>query len=133
MTEIRTAAERAALPAGTVVLSSGGTIACRHVDLDGVLFGIAASFPWDRLQLPLTVLYRPDQPQRVQPTREDVARALFEWDIAPEHPLPHPLWDDPHSARLRELWLSAADTVLALFDAQPTEAEVRDESEGGAE
>lgn len=61
------------------------------------------------------------EPERVKPSREDVARTPFQWDIAPDHPQPHPLWDDPHSARLRDLWLSAADAVLALMPGRTVE------------
>lgn len=107
--QITTAAERQALPPGTVVLSSGGTIACRHVDLDGVLFGMDVSFPWDRLQLPLTVLYRPDQPQRVQPSREEIAEAI----TGP--------WFNSRTYSLEVV----AMNVEAMFGSQPTVAEVR--------
>ena len=57
---ISTPAERAALPAGTVVRSASGTIACRHHDENvGVLFGMSTPFKWSDLSLPLTVLYLP--------------------------------------------------------------------------
>lgn len=51
----------------------------------------------------LTVLYRPDQPQRVQSSREDVARALYNSD---------------HS------YQGMTEAVLALFAQRPTVAEV---------
>lgn len=116
--QITTAAERQALPPGTVVLSSGGTIACRHVDLDGVLFGMDVSFPWDRLQLPLTVLYRPDQPQRTLPSRDALAIKLH--DIA---------CGDRCEPTAMGLQFRQADAVLALVAAQPTVAQVK--AEGG--
>ena len=57
---ISTPAERAALPAGTVVRSASGTIACRHHDENvGVLFGMSTPFKWSDLSLPLTVLHLP--------------------------------------------------------------------------
>lgn len=72
------------------------------------------------------------EPERVKPSREDVARTLFQWDIAPDHPQPHPLWDDPHSARLRDLWLSAADAVLALLPGRTVEEVKAEALEGMA-
>lgn len=53
-----------ALPIGSVVLSSAGSIACRW-DGDrtqGVIFGRAGSFPWLNLALPVTVLHQPKDP-----------------------------------------------------------------------
>jgi diacylglycerol kinase family enzyme len=50
------------LPVGAVVLSSAGSIACRW-DGDrtrGVVFGRMGTFLWKRLELPVTVLYRPE-------------------------------------------------------------------------
>ena len=55
--------------------SSDGTIACRHYSGQGVAFGDERLFPWDRLALPLTVLYRPDQPT---PTVKLSAKAVAE-------------------------------------------------------
>ena len=62
---------------------------------------------------------RPDQPQRVQPSREDVARALAAandtlWDFAPNEP------DD--------VYMRDARAALALFAQQPTVAEVKAEA-----
>lgn len=91
--------------------------------------------PWaaESIPLPWTVLYRPDaEPALVKPSREDVARTLFQWDIAPDHHQPHPLWDDPHSARLRDLWLSAADAVLALLPGRAVEEVKAEALEGMA-
>lgn len=64
--------------------------------------------------LPATVLYCPDadlEPQRVQPSREDVVRVLFN------------LCATPHAS-----FGEQADAILALFAAQPTVAEVRTEA-----
>ena len=84
MTETITTAEaRDALPPGVIVRSAAGTIACRHDGGMGVCFGVERPFEWDRLALPLTVLYRPDRPAHptVQPTltaaREAAASAVY--------------------------------------------------------
>jgi len=50
---------RDALPDGTVVRSSAGTIAARFDNSCGVLFGMSLPFPWENLTLPLTVLWEP--------------------------------------------------------------------------
>lgn len=50
---------RDALPDGTVVRSSAGTIACRFDNGRGVMFGMSLPFPWKNLALPLTVLWEP--------------------------------------------------------------------------
>ena len=73
---ITTSAERAALPVGTAIRSSAGTIACRFDEKRGVVFGSDYPFPWESLELPLTVLYRPDVPARTEPTEEQVRAAL---------------------------------------------------------
>ena len=50
-----------ALPAGTVVRSASGTIACRFDTDHGTVFGDERPFtPWTRLQLPVTVLWHPE-------------------------------------------------------------------------
>lgn len=131
MNEIKTAAELDALPVGSVVMEgpSGEPVdwvfgvkvmpGTFHRFPDGwyVVAGLGIHEPAFDLG-PITVLYRPDaEPVSVLPSVELVARSLFAWDISPEHPLPHPTWDDPHSARLRALWLSAADAVLAAIRA----------------
>jgi hypothetical protein len=61
---ITTAAELDALPVGSVVRSSAGTIGYRYDETRGIVFGDDRCFPWGVLELPLTVIYRPDQPQR---------------------------------------------------------------------
>ena len=58
-TEVTTVEERDALPAGVVVRSAGGTIACRHHSGMGVAFGDERLFSWSALALPLTVLWAP--------------------------------------------------------------------------
>lgn len=67
---------------------------------------------------PLTVLYRPDEPQRVQPSREDVARALF------AHRHPNEFWGSGGSEGRREWYAAEADAVLALLPGR-SEAEVK--------
>ena len=62
----------------------------------------------ERLHFPLTVLYRPDQPQRVQPSREKVVAAL------------KGVWFNLSDEFLGRF----ADAVLALLAQQPTVAEV---------
>ena len=57
--EVTTIEERDALPAGVVVRSAGGTIACRHHSGMGVAFGDERPFSWSALALPLTVLWAP--------------------------------------------------------------------------
>lgn len=82
MTETITTAEaRDALPPGVIVRSAAGTIACRHDGGMGVCFGVERPFAWDQLALPLTVLYRPDQPTPTKPSAEAIAKALHSWDV----------------------------------------------------
>lgn len=58
---VETVEELEALPVGAVVLSAGGTIACRFDDYRGTVFGDDRPFgPWTRLALPATVLFTPD-------------------------------------------------------------------------
>lgn len=54
---IETAADRDSLPAGTVVRSASGTIACLHHAGVGTLFGDERTFYWNALALPITVLW----------------------------------------------------------------------------
>lgn len=79
MNQIRTAAELDALPVGSVVRSSAGTIGCRFDRKRGVVFGSDYPFPWESLQLPLTVLFRPDAPARTEPTEEQVREVFDAW------------------------------------------------------
>ena len=55
-----TAAERDALPAGTVVRSASGTIAGRFDATVGVVLGDERPFSWTDLELPLTILHHPE-------------------------------------------------------------------------
>ncbi|MBO9041492.1 hypothetical protein [Curtobacterium flaccumfaciens] len=56
------------LPAGVVVRSAAGTIACRHETGIGTTFGDERTFaPWNRLELPVTVLWHPTNAE-VPPT-----------------------------------------------------------------
>lgn len=57
---VATEEARDALPAGVVVRSAQGSVACRHHSGVGVVFGDERPFPWDSLALPLTVLYTPE-------------------------------------------------------------------------
>ena len=68
MSTITTAAGLDALPIGSVVRSSAGTIGCRYDERRGLVFGDDRCFPWtDHLAFPLTVLYRPDcEPERTE-------------------------------------------------------------------
>ena len=69
-------------------------------------------------EMRFAVLYRPDQPQRVQPRREDMATALIDTRL--------------ESGGFANLNLhqacQLADAVLALFVQQPTVAEVKAEA-----
>lgn len=51
--------ELALLPTGVVVRSDAGTIAARFDAERGVVFGVDGAFPWGLLELPATVLWRP--------------------------------------------------------------------------
>lgn len=57
---VSTGEARDALPAGVIVRSAQGSVACRHHSGMGVVFGDERPFPWDSLALPLTVLYTPE-------------------------------------------------------------------------
>lgn len=58
---VTTEEDREALPAGIIVRSATGTIACRHFSGVGVIFGDERPFPWESLTLPLTVIYIPGE------------------------------------------------------------------------
>ena len=110
MTETITTAEaRDALPPGVIVRSAAGTIACRHDSGMGVCFGVEHLFEWDRLALPLTVLWRPDQPTpTVKPDRDTLATAIA-------------FASGPMGTHYYDYALKAADAVIALLpDFVPT-------------
>ena len=65
----------------------------------------------------------PDQPQRVQPSREDVARGIEAYLKRATIPAALP-WQEPTGVTP----LNLADAVLALFAQQPTVAEVKAEA-----
>lgn len=70
--KVTTEAERDELPAGVIVLSADGTIACRHHSGVGVVFGDERPFPWEVLALPLTLIPIPaDSPTSGSSTRAD--------------------------------------------------------------
>lgn len=148
MTEITTAAELDALHMAVSVSARAACVEDRYstawliVENDnGDL--IAWSWPTEdepdvhnwkyaqALDLPLTVLYRPDEPQRVQPSREEVARALH---IFTRRGLGHEYRDIPAciasltntGASCLQFTHRAADAVLALLPGRcaPTEDEV---------
>lgn len=48
------------VPVGAIVRSAAGTIACRHSERYGVLFGDDRPFVWPVLGLPVTVLWTPE-------------------------------------------------------------------------
>jgi hypothetical protein len=59
---VRTVEELDALPVGAVIRSIAGTIACRVEADQGTVFGDDRPFgPWNRLHLPITVLWVPVQ------------------------------------------------------------------------
>ena len=125
--QVTSAAELDALPVGSVVMEGDSGEPFEWV-VPGVqvMPGVFHRFPdgWyvvaghgvrlSEFDLgPLTVLYRPDQPQRVQPSREDVEGALI----------------GARSCVTREVVVpTAAEAVLALFAQQPTVAEVKAEA-----
>ena len=126
MTTITTAAELDALPPLSVWIDSTDSIGFRG---DSGLFclpQIGRPVNWRAAQeiidlcadygaLPLTVLYRPDQPEPVKPSREDVARAIA-------------AHSGPMGTHYFDVALAAADAVLALLPGRcaPTEAEVEE-------
>lgn len=56
---IETTEQLEAVPAGTVVRSAGGTIACRHHNGNAVVFGENGVYHWHTLALPVAVLWEP--------------------------------------------------------------------------
>ena len=131
---ITTAAQLDALPVGTILADNGmhpfwhsrlnhwcaanGTI---DVALDLAI----------RDGAPFTVLYRPDapartepteEPQRVAPSEEKIAKAMQEADW--RTPLHGVAFEDLASEH-RDWWLSIARAAAALYASQPTVAEVR--------
>ncbi|MBN0039369.1 hypothetical protein JN535_04165 [Cellulosimicrobium cellulans] len=69
---VRSAEGKAALPPGTVVRSAGGSIAGRYDAEHAVVLGDDRAFPWQRLELPLTVLWPKECPTCSGPRRETV-------------------------------------------------------------
>ncbi len=149
--QITSAAELDALPVGSVVMEGASGEPFEWV-VPGVqvMPGVFHRFPdgWyvvsgNGQRDPLfglgflTVLYRPDQPQRVQPSREDVADTLIQ---ARSSGMCHfgkvcDLCDcgleghtDDEARRADARTLIEADAVLALFAQQPTVAEVKAEA-----
>lgn len=118
--QITTREELDALPDRSVVLDSDGDAWAKEGD--AWVFGINR---WDAALLlgsaPLAVLHipgRPHEPQRVRPSREDVAEVIFTAvaELSEQSASP---WSDARAMR------AGADGVLALLDAQPTVAEVQ--------
>jgi len=58
---VHTETERDALPVGVVVMSASGTIAKRSAKWGAWVVGVSIDYRWDKLQLPLTVLWSPDE------------------------------------------------------------------------
>ncbi|WP_299091895.1 hypothetical protein [uncultured Microbacterium sp.] len=58
--EISTVAQLQDVPIGTIVRSAAGTIASRFDQDNGVVFGDDRPFPWEMLQLPVTVVLTAD-------------------------------------------------------------------------
>ena len=59
--EISTLEQLRAVPIGTIVRSSAGTIACRFDHDNGVVFGDERPVPWEMLQLPVSVVLTAEQ------------------------------------------------------------------------
>ena len=115
---ITTAVQLDALPVGTVVRATDGTIACRYDQRLGVVFGDDRPFPWSVLKPPAVVLWpSTDRSLNVLPTEAEVAEALHA-DACPEDP------DDGETCTCSD-YLREARIILALFAGQPTEAAVR--------
>lgn len=143
--QINSAAELDALPVGSVVarLHNDGhgnsvytlTDEGWRAATEPMRPGVGPVFDQDDERMAdLTVLYRPDQPQRVQPSREDVARLLAHQNTDWTHGY---LGADPatgethdHGPRCSnwQPYAEDADAVLALFSEQPTVAEVKAEA-----
>ncbi len=143
--QITSAAELDALPVGSVVarLHNDGhgnsvytlTDEGWRAATEPMRPGVGPVFNQDDERMAdLIVLYRPDQPQRVQPSQEDVARLLAHQNTDWIHGY---LGADPatgethdHGPRCSnwEPYAEDADAVLALFAQQPTVAEVKAEA-----
>ena len=104
MSTITTAAGLDALPIGSVVRSSAGTIGCRYDERRGLVFGDDRCFPWTgHLAFPLTVLYRPDQPQRtVAEIKAEALRGAAETAEDALSESEHQQWDYDWICYLRE-------------------------------
>ncbi len=115
MRAVTTAGERAALPFGTIVQSSAGTIACRYDSSRGVCFGVAQPFPWEMLELPLVVLYDGDGPTPVgTDSTADALVALSRWiDAGNAHRDPEAVtW-----GRLAKIAEEAGEVIAAYIGA----------------
>lgn len=115
--QVTTREELDALPDRSVVLDSDGDAWAKEGDI--WVLGINR---WDAALLlgsaPLAVLHIPGQPhapQRVQPSRASIARALHYQDCR------CPRFDEPDHVD----YVHMADAVLTLLASQPTVAEVR--------
>ena len=119
--QITSAAELDALPLTTIIRDANAMPYVRWPNTPNPEWWRPGSNVPETPRIPALVLYRPDQPQRVQPSREDAARAWHEagngagsWDRCTD--------------RIRERSLFRIDAVLALFAQQPTVAEVKAEA-----
>lgn len=93
---IETQEELDAVTPETVVMSSSGTIAVRHYNGEGVLFGINRFFPWDDLALPVQILHHPDYDVLKNAKADGWAEgfeACYEW--TEQNPPPSGIWNDP--------------------------------------
>ena len=143
--QVASAAELDALPVGSVVLGQGGLAwqkcpkrermssggwLCADRVYPGIYSAPAISAILGYPHGPAVVLYRPNQPQRVQPSREDVARLLAHQNADWIHGYlgADPATGETHDYGPRcsnwEPYAEDADAVLALFAQQPTVAEV---------
>jgi hypothetical protein len=144
--QITSAAELDALPVGSVIRAEekhGTTVAEKNGhrlwEVVGLPLVLSVALKSEHLAVnsPFTVLYRPDQPQRVQPSREDVADGLIQarssgmcrfgkvCDLCDCGLEGH---TDDEARRADSRTLIEADAVLALFAQQPTVAEVKAEA-----
>lgn len=79
---VTTAEELGALPTKTIVRSAAGTVACRHSEFFGVVFGDERPFRWDLLALPATVLTPAPAPVDREALVEKVAEVVLASRIA---------------------------------------------------
>ncbi len=132
--QITSAAELDALPLTTIIRDANAMPYVRWPNTPNPEWWRPGSNVPETPRLPALALYRPDQPQRVQPSREDVARLLAhqntDWthgylgaDLATGETHDH----GPRCANW-EPYAEDADAVLALFTQQPTVAEVKAEA-----